>query len=1409
MTAGNKCKEGAEMSTKNAKHTTGRKFTPLTPFLVSTVIWTLASGSSAVGQQATESTAAATPDSTSSRTDVANTAETARDSKVAGEPATPPRPARFIHYVSHGQRAMPVFTTLMEELGKKNVGLSVGHPGEPPADQLRIEVTIEETSDWKEPVAELLKEISELPIRPPALSCGPTPFPGKGQTGIALRWRAQSPSVELKAEVKAVQEVLNRQSRVPVSIGPVVELAAAAAKAAPVTVGSPARMTIAGDGGATFDADKEKIKKLISEGILQQVDDIYSRDAANVMFHPNVDDPALIHRPELTESPINPKWDDALRELSKRSVENEIRIRFIDANNLGFLASFSRKKDATVHVPVDSTHKVADTITSAFEKVGLAVTAQQIHPFFGAQFIPKGKELFPVYANEAGSPSAIVQSTEDVVDVRLILEDGSGLRQTFGKHPALLERAKIQTYRNAPKDAGGQRVVGVLVTPEEARLLRAAEREGRLEALRRDPDDKTTDMSPELRSQLTALLLPGEKPMSPQASSPPDARRIENVKIVQLQNSQARALSSLLAQVVRADGFTAVPDERTNSIVITSPDADSLTMAEALLAKLDEPSPARSLDPLAKPPGGKGGQTAEPLADLQQGYAQREAQAAALAADLRRLAEPPADDPEIARLSSAAFFNEVDRDERKFVDAVHKAYLGRPAKDEELKYWVSHLVGLGYNRPRFLREFVAAIRPGRSGSGKQAANPKEAELRQKLTAAVRDAFAARQALLVSELDALHSKIADSQRSLELRNKIADEIIARRVEDLLRPELNWNESPTAPPAVSTSPGASQPAPSGFAAPGTLTPAVERVAELPARGTGSGGEQIEPARPRPPSSGVRKPSAVGRGPSNGLEGRESTPEDIIAMLTGIWETTLEPGMMGSMGMGMGAAGMMPGAAAPSRLIIYGDRAALYERNEQKRLWAIEVESSQANLARIHFKPLDSQAGMQGACLIRERQLTVVSTGEDGAQIVRYRRAVSAVPPDWVKRMQTAGKTDPALSGTPRRSPPPGRPADSPEAELFSNLDGIWSSRTRMEAYGEMGMGFAADAAVDPAMAGSQQTTFLVMHAGRAALYERNEQKQSWSIAIEQLDETQARLNFIPADARSGMQGSYVLKKGVLTVVSSGEEGPTIEYYSRVVPIVPPEWASAMEQGIPERRQENSELVPFPRPEFTNPGVADPPAKPGPELLRGIESGTARQRPQQGADPGRNPSDYLELVRPYADILGERDRLLQSVGQDHPKMRARMAEFTRAEKAIELLQKELHSELKSAESQVKLRRAELDSAGAALARARSLFKANATTESDIQAKEGGLKIAEARLEAAELRLRLLESTFGDIFPPASSAESTPPGSSPDIPSPADPPPSAPLSATAPEATPTPAVPPASPAPAPPIAPSTSKAP
>jgi hypothetical protein len=85
-------------------------------------------------------------------------------------------------------------------------------------------------------------------------------------------------------------------------------------------------------------------------------------------------------------------------------------------------------------------------------------------------------------------------------------------------------------------------------------------------------------------------------------------------------------------------------------------------------------------------------------------------------------------------------------------------------------------------------------------------DPNSEEQKEKLRAGLRDrvaaAFAARQALQRAELNELRERFDRIEQQIESRERIRDEIIDRRVDELLNPNLQWptDDSPKAAPSI---------------------------------------------------------------------------------------------------------------------------------------------------------------------------------------------------------------------------------------------------------------------------------------------------------------------------------------------------------------------------------------------------------------------------------------------------------------------------------------------------------------------------------------------------------------------------------------------------------------------------------
>lgn len=95
---------------------------------------------------------------------------------------------------------------------------------------------------------------------------------------------------------------------------------------------------------------------------------------------------------------------------------------------------------------------------------------------------------------------------------------------------------------------------------------------------------------------------------------------------------------------------------------------------------------------------------------------------------------------------------------------------------------------------------IAQLRTDYEAANKQAHDLAEslrqtpdAAKKSELRAAVKRAFTLRQSLLRAELQEMQARLEKTQQSLDMRDRMADQIVDRRVEDLLNPDLDWNDS----------------------------------------------------------------------------------------------------------------------------------------------------------------------------------------------------------------------------------------------------------------------------------------------------------------------------------------------------------------------------------------------------------------------------------------------------------------------------------------------------------------------------------------------------------------------------------------------------------------------------------------
>ncbi|MCA9058734.1 MAG: hypothetical protein KDA85_09550, partial [Planctomycetaceae bacterium] len=109
-----------------------------------------------------------------------------------------------------------------------------------------------------------------------------------------------------------------------------------------------------------------------------------------------------------------------------------------------------------------------------------------------------------------------------------------------------------------------------------------------------------------------------------------------------------------------------------------------------------------------------------------------------------------------------------------------------------------------------------------SGDG----TPELVALKSQLQQAVRTAFAKRQELQRAELAAMTERLQNIERSLQTRDRLADVIVNRRVEELLNPDIAWTKASTGPEptgrgSATPGPAATPPSPPATS-PGAVVP-----------------------------------------------------------------------------------------------------------------------------------------------------------------------------------------------------------------------------------------------------------------------------------------------------------------------------------------------------------------------------------------------------------------------------------------------------------------------------------------------------------------------------------------------------------------------------------------------------------
>lgn len=218
---------------------------------------------------------------------------------------------------------------------------------------------------------------------------------------------------------------------------------------------------------------------------------------------------------------------------------------------------------------------------------------------------------------------------------------------------------------------------------------------------------------------------------SNQSSLRQTVRSVQHTNIFRLQFADASVIAQGVSQLFGKD-FGIVADARTNSVIVRG-DESQLKEMEVLVEMVDTPQPKR----LTEPPAG----ATESNANVQQTGKVRQ-----------NYSTFYVDVPSVAPSETRIQIRELDRQTSKAAES--------------------------------LRWFLNGLKEPAEDDGKR-----KAELRK----VVRKTFLARQELQRAELAEFAARLKRIQQSIEMRDRIADKIIDRRVEELLDPNLTWDHN----------------------------------------------------------------------------------------------------------------------------------------------------------------------------------------------------------------------------------------------------------------------------------------------------------------------------------------------------------------------------------------------------------------------------------------------------------------------------------------------------------------------------------------------------------------------------------------------------------------------------------------
>lgn len=264
----------------------------------------------------------------------------------------------------------------------------------------------------------------------------------------------------------------------------------------------------------------------------------------------------------------------------------------------------------------------------------------------------------------------------------------------------------------------------------------------------RTPQDEFSNPNPGIGRAIAQSILDvlsGDQPSHPGAVSPVDAnltatpdatvgnrpQPVQKTRIFMLRYADASVIAEGISQLFDK-GFGIAPDVRTNSVIVRGAPSQVGEM-EVLVAMLDRPQP-------------------------------------------KRLSERP-----VGATDSKVRVERHDQGDKAYsvfyVDVP-------PTVASQARIQIQNL-------DRLTKQTAESLRTSEAGSNESSEFDKKrkAELRE----VVRKTFLARQELQRAELAEFAARLKRIQQSIEMRDTIADKIIDRRVEELLDPNLNWDQN----------------------------------------------------------------------------------------------------------------------------------------------------------------------------------------------------------------------------------------------------------------------------------------------------------------------------------------------------------------------------------------------------------------------------------------------------------------------------------------------------------------------------------------------------------------------------------------------------------------------------------------